>query len=152
MSRFTRRLSERTSRRSAISRIARWTMGLTGVAVVASLPVTRDPKATAQSGSAAPTSPAAAPPDGATPFGEGDDLIPTYDGKDPTKCNYWRWCNMDGTLYSLCRRRHSHLCTRVQARSRVLGGLLHEPGRRQNLPHRLLRLLRGAGLLHHLLR
>jgi methylamine dehydrogenase light chain len=99
MSRFTRRLSERTSRRSAISRFARWTMGITGVAMVASLPVTRDPKASAQSS----TSPSPTAPSGGTEaFGEGDDLLPTYDGKDPTKCDYWRWCNMDGTPCTSC--------------------------------------------------
>lgn len=100
MSRFTRHLSERTSRRSAISRLARWTMGITCVAVVASLPVTRDPKASAQSVSATPSAPASS--GNVTPFGDGDDLILTYDGKDPTKCNYWRWCNMDGTPCTSC--------------------------------------------------
>jgi methylamine dehydrogenase light chain len=74
-------------------------MGITGVAMVASLPVTRDPKASAQSS----TSPSPTAPSGGTEaFGEGDDLLPTYDGKDPTKCDYWRWCNMDGTPCTSC--------------------------------------------------
>lgn len=101
MSRFTRKLSERTSRRSALSRIAAWTMGITGVAVVSALPVSRSPKSVAQEGTA-PSSPPAEPSGDATPFGEGDDLIPTYDGKDPTECNYWRWCNMDGRPCPSC--------------------------------------------------
>ncbi len=27
---------------------------------------------------------------------------PTYDGKDPAECEYWRWCNMDGTSCAAC--------------------------------------------------
>ena len=40
-SRSGRRLSERISRRSMISKIGRWTLGASGVAVVSSLPVSR---------------------------------------------------------------------------------------------------------------
>ncbi|MET0318631.1 MAG: amine dehydrogenase, partial [Rhodococcus fascians] len=40
-SRSGRKLSERVSRRSMISRIGRWTLGASGVAIVSSLPVSR---------------------------------------------------------------------------------------------------------------
>jgi methylamine dehydrogenase light chain len=75
--------------------MAKWTMGVSGIAVVGALPVTRDPQAMAQ---AAPAAGGAR----VTPFGAGDDLLPTYDGKDPTACNYWRWCNMDGYPCPAC--------------------------------------------------
>ena len=93
--RVSGRLSERTSRRSVLSQMAKWTMGVSGIAVVGALPVTRDPQAMAQ---AAPAAGGAR----VTPFGAGDDLLPTYDGKDPTACNYWRWCNMDGYPCPAC--------------------------------------------------
>lgn len=97
-SRFARYLSEKTSRRSAMSRIAGWTMGLTGVAMLGSLPFSRNQASAAPADTDAPAGGA----DGVEVFGDGDDLIPTYDGKDPTECNYWRWCNMDGRPCPSC--------------------------------------------------
>jgi methylamine dehydrogenase light chain len=76
--RITRKISERTSRRGAIARIGKWTLGATGVSLLASLPVSR-------------AAAAAEPP-----------LSPGYDGKDPSKCEYWRWCNMDGSPCASC--------------------------------------------------
>ncbi len=82
-----RRMSERVSRRSVISKIGRWTMGVSGVALISSLPVTRT--ALAQE----PPAPTPAEP---------EPLVPVYDGKDPAECEYWRWCNMDGTSCAAC--------------------------------------------------
>ncbi len=87
-SRTGRKLSERVSRRSMISRIGKWTMGVSGVALISTLPVTRS--AFAQE----PEVPAPAP--GPEP------RVPVYDGKDPAECEYWRWCNMDGTSCAAC--------------------------------------------------
>lgn len=81
-SRMGRRLSERVSRRSMISRIGRWTLGVSGVAVVGSLPVAR-------AGADSATSPTA--------------MLPDYVGKNPAECDYWRWCNMDGTPCASCQ-------------------------------------------------
>ena len=83
-SRSGRRLSERISRRSMISKIGRWTLGASGVAVVSSLPVAR---AFAQE---TPAAPAAEP------------LVPEFDGSNPAECDYWRWCSMDGTSCAAC--------------------------------------------------
>lgn len=100
ISKVSRRLSERTSRRSVLSKMAKWTMGVSGIAVVGALPVTRELQAMAQAAPTAPPRPGGE--SGVTPFGAGDDLLPTYDGKDPTECNYWRWCNMDGRPCPTC--------------------------------------------------
>lgn len=80
-----RRLSEQVSRRSVISRIGRWTMGASGVALVSSLPVSR----------------ALAAPEPETPAAP-EPLVPVYDGKNPAECEYWRWCSMDGTACAAC--------------------------------------------------
>ncbi|MEV0361670.1 methylamine dehydrogenase light chain [Nocardia fusca] len=76
-----RRLSERTSRRSMLSRIGRWTVGASGVAVIGALPVSR-----------AQAAPEPAP----------EPQVPEYDGSNPAECDYWRWCNMDGTSCAAC--------------------------------------------------
>ncbi len=61
VSRTGRKLSERTSRRSMLSRIGRWTMGVSGVALISSLPpVTRT--AMAQETPQAPPAPEAPEP------------------------------------------------------------------------------------------
>ncbi|WP_432492622.1 methylamine dehydrogenase light chain [Kineococcus auxinigenes] len=85
-SRVTRRLSERVSRRSALSKLGAWTMGLTGVAMIGALPVTRS----AQAAPGAPAAPGTEP------------LLPVYEGSNPAECEYWRWCNMDGRPCSSC--------------------------------------------------
>ncbi|QNG21165.1 amine dehydrogenase [Rhodococcus triatomae] len=85
-SRATRRMSERVSRRSMISRIGRWTMGVSGVALISSLPVTRS--------AFAQETPA--------PEGGGEPQLLDFDGHDPAECEYWRWCNMDGTSCAAC--------------------------------------------------
>lgn len=83
VSRSGRRLSERTSRRSMIAKIGRWTMGASGVAVIASLPVTR--AAAAPGGESGP-----------------QPQVPEYKGSNPAECDYWRWCSMDGTSCAAC--------------------------------------------------
>ncbi|MGC5247918.1 methylamine dehydrogenase light chain [Gordonia sp. DT219] len=82
-SRAGRKLSERVSRRSMISKIGRWTLGASGVAVIGSLPVSR---------AAADPQPASGP----------EPLVPEYNGSNPAECEYWRWCNMDGTPCAAC--------------------------------------------------
>ena len=56
-SRTGRKLSERVSRRSMISRIGKWTMGVSGVALISTLPVTRSAFAQEPDGSCAGTWP-----------------------------------------------------------------------------------------------
>ena len=72
-----------------LSKIGRWTMGVSGVALISSLPVTRS--AMAQE----------LPPEPAPPEVPDPQFI-TFDGKDPAECEYWRWCNMDGTSCAAC--------------------------------------------------
>lgn len=77
-SRAARKLSERTSRRGMLARMGAWMIGAAGVTTVAALPVSR---------ALADTS---------------DKIVPDYAGKDPSKCEYWRWCNMDGSPCADC--------------------------------------------------
>lgn len=87
MSRTGRRMSERTSRRSVISKIGRWSLGMSGVAVIGALPVTR----------------AVASPGGGG-AGPNEPQVLTYDKTDDAAtCEYWRWCNMDGTPCTSCQ-------------------------------------------------
>jgi methylamine dehydrogenase light chain len=82
MSRLGRLMSERISRRSMLSRLGRWGIGAAGVAIIGSLPVSR-------LASAAETTNA--------------DLFPAFDETDDSSsCEYWRWCNMDGTPCTSC--------------------------------------------------
>ena len=79
VSRIGRLMSERISRRSLLSRIGRWGIGAAGVAIIGSLPVTRSALASEADGAA-------------------DGLFPAFDETDDSSsCEYWRWCNMDGT-------------------------------------------------------
>lgn len=80
-SRITRRLSERSSRRSTLARVGRWAVAITGAAVVPALPLSRS---SAQEGE-----------------GEGEPEL-DFTGTDPTDCNYWRYCNIDGNLCATC--------------------------------------------------
>lgn len=92
VSQVGRRMSERTSRRSLISKLGRWTLGVSGVAVISSLPVTRAAEALADDSAAS-----------ALPSPKKDPYVLTYDNtKDASKCEYWRWCNMDGTPCTSC--------------------------------------------------
>jgi len=84
VSRLGRLMSERISRRSLLSRIGRWGIGAAGVAIVGSLPVTRSALASENNGAA-------------------DGLFPAFDEtEDSSSCQYWRWCNMDGTPCTSC--------------------------------------------------
>lgn len=84
--RMSRRISERVSRRSALSSLSRWAMGVSGVAVVSSLPVSRAAAAPAHGTADQSTVPV--------------DPVPT--GKNPAECDYWRLCNMDGMTCADC--------------------------------------------------
>jgi methylamine dehydrogenase light chain len=82
--RVARRLSERVSRRSVLARLGQATIGISGVALVSALPVSRgvaavNPKAVQSRQAAAVAA-----------------------GTDPTKCDYWRLCNMDGQVCADC--------------------------------------------------
>ena len=84
VSRLGRLLSERMSRRSLLGRIGRWSIGAAGVAIIGSLPVTRAALASET-------------PDA------GGELFPPFDETDDSSsCEYWRWCNMDGTPCTSC--------------------------------------------------
>ncbi|WP_395245168.1 methylamine dehydrogenase light chain [Agromyces sp. MMS24-K17] len=85
--RLGRRLSEQTSRRSVLGLIGRWSMGAVGVAVIGSLPVTRAAFADEPAPGAA---------------GEAEPLFPFEQTGDSSTCEYWRWCNMDGTPCTSC--------------------------------------------------
>ncbi|MEU6259548.1 methylamine dehydrogenase light chain [Streptomyces sp. NPDC047043] len=85
--RMSRRISERVSRRSALSSLGRWAVGVTGVTVVSSLPVSR---AAADARTSEPGQAGNVPVD----------PVPT--GKDPSSCDYWRLCNMDGMTCADC--------------------------------------------------
>jgi methylamine dehydrogenase light chain len=84
VSRLGRLMSERISRRSLLSRIGRWGIGAAGVAIIGNLPVARGALASENSGA-------------------GDELFPAFDETDDSSsCQYWRWCNMDGTPCTSC--------------------------------------------------
>jgi methylamine dehydrogenase light chain len=84
VSRLGRLMSERISRRSLLSRLGRWSIGAAGVAVIGSLPVTRTAVASATGNADA-------------------ELFPAFDETDDSSsCQYWRWCNMDGTPCTSC--------------------------------------------------
>ncbi|MBO3664747.1 methylamine dehydrogenase light chain [Microbacterium stercoris] len=88
--RVGRRMSETTSRRSMLGALGRWGIGAAGVALIASLPVTRADLAAA----AIPSH---------RPAAGGDELFPAFDETgDTSTCEYWRWCNMDGTPCTSC--------------------------------------------------
>ena len=75
MEALTRGLARRTSRRSALARLGTWLVGAAGLPL---LPVARG---------------YAALPDDATIAG---------DAGDPTSCDYWRNCAIDGFLCACC--------------------------------------------------
>ena len=75
--RLARRLASRTSRRSLLARLGGW---LVATPALPLLPVQR----------------AAAATDARTEFAR------KAQTKDPTKCDYWRYCAMDGNLCSCC--------------------------------------------------
>ena len=104
VSRLGRLMSERTSRRSMLGMLGRWGMGAAGVAIIGSLPVTR-----AAIASDAPKEMIAGA--GRTAAAAGDpSLFPAFDETgDSSTCEYWRWCNMDGTPSAVRRRRCHHL-------------------------------------------
>lgn len=97
VSRLGRLMSERTSRRSMLGMLGRWGMGAAGVAIIGSLPVTRAAIASDLPKSMAPgTGRAAAAADDSS-------LFPAFDETgDSSTCEYWRWCNMDGTPCTSC--------------------------------------------------
>jgi methylamine dehydrogenase light chain len=74
---FTRSLARRTSRRSALARLGAWLVGAAGLPL---LPVARS------------VALAAAPDDGKI----------SGEAGDPTSCNYWRHCAIDGFLCACC--------------------------------------------------
>lgn len=87
VSRLGRRMSETTSRRSLLSLLGRWAIGTAGVAVIGSLPVTRALAAGGETNTAS----------------NGTELFPAFDKTgDSSTCDYWRWCNMDGTPCTSC--------------------------------------------------
>lgn len=87
ISRMGRRMSENTSRRSMLSIIGRVGIGVAGVAVISALPVSRAVAETAA----------------ATPDPTPTELFPAFDKTgDTSTCDYWRWCNMDGTPCTSC--------------------------------------------------
>ncbi|WP_406246300.1 methylamine dehydrogenase light chain [Microbacterium sp. M] len=96
ISRLGRHLSETTSRRSMLGTLGRVGIGAAGVAVIGALPVSRALGATnAEPASAGPAGHPAALPD--------DELFPAFDQTgDSSTCEYWRWCNMDGTPCTSC--------------------------------------------------
>lgn len=88
-SRLGRSMSEKTSRRSMLSQLGRWGIGVAGVAAISSLPVSR----AAFGAEAAPAARTA----------EDSPLYPTFDETgDSSTCEYWRWCNMDGVPCTSC--------------------------------------------------
>jgi methylamine dehydrogenase light chain len=84
VSRLGRHMSETVSRRSMLGRLGRWGIGAAGVAIIGSLPVTRQAIA-------------------AEATANTDELFPAFDETgDSSTCEYWRWCNMDGTPCTSC--------------------------------------------------
>jgi methylamine dehydrogenase light chain len=95
-SQLARRMSEVTSRRSVLGLLGRWSIGAAGVAIIGTLPVTRNAAQAGQLAGGSPSGPLRA---GA----EGEPLTLPYDETgDPASCEYWRWCNMDGTPCTSC--------------------------------------------------
>jgi methylamine dehydrogenase light chain len=78
----TRNIAQRASRRSFLSKL--------GVAIVGASSLPLLPIARAASGSAAPS--------GIAPQSTGN----PQDPGDPTQCDYWRYCAIDGFLCSCC--------------------------------------------------
>ena len=77
---FLKGLSERATRRSLLARAGQWLIGLTGVTVLSSLPVNRAFGQNAK-------------------IGKDGSITQAH---DPTECNYWRYCNLSGTLCAGC--------------------------------------------------
>jgi methylamine dehydrogenase light chain len=105
-SRASRRLSERVSRRGMLARLGRWAVGVSGVVAVNALPVSRSAFGTTATPAAAPLGPqAVAAPSGVGRPAQADDdtpLVSPFEGTDPTECDYWRYCNVDGTPCATC--------------------------------------------------
>ena len=62
---------------------------------------------------------------------------------DPTSCDYWRHCAIDGFLCSCCGGSATHCPPGTEVVARHLDRHLPQPGRRQGLPDLLQRLLRA---------
>ncbi len=122
-----------------LGRIGRWTMGVSGVALISSLPVTRS--AMAQD----------LPPEPPAPEAPDPQFI-SFDGKDPAECEYWRWCNMDGTSCAACNGGGVTTCAPGSKPGASSGSLLHQPRHRKDLSDRLLRLLWCTVVLQCVLR
>ncbi|CEF41460.1 methylamine dehydrogenase (amicyanin) small subunit [Acetobacter tropicalis] len=84
--RLTRHVASRSSRRSLLGRAGAW---VTFGALVPTLPVERASAAT-------PAKPQPAKFKAPTPFAANAQT------KDPTACNYWRYCAIDGFLCASC--------------------------------------------------
>jgi methylamine dehydrogenase light chain len=98
----SRSLARHTSRRSVLATLGQI---LTGAALVPLLPVDRSSRAhAAESGAAPGASPTPAPPK--TPSHGADKGNTTAAKKaatdDPTSCDYWKYCAVDGFLCSCC--------------------------------------------------
>lgn len=78
----SRQLARRTSRRSFLNRLGLVTLGLSAAPLL--------PMARAAAPVSTPGAPIAGEPDPSTPEG------------NPTDCNYWRFCSLDGFMASCC--------------------------------------------------
>ena len=78
----SRRLAQRSSRRSFLATLGAWTVGAAGIPL---LPVAR----AAAPGASGPSEPAQTTGN-------------PQDPGDPTECDYWRYCAIDGFLCSCC--------------------------------------------------
>ena len=120
--RASRRVAQRTSRRSFLGRLG---LALAGGAAMPLLPVDRT---------------------GRLKQAHAQEFAKTAQTTDPTACNYWRYCSSDGYLLLLLRRHLQSVPARLLRLADELDRQLHQPRRQPSLPDRLPGLLR-QGLL-----
>ncbi|MGA0840286.1 MAG: methylamine dehydrogenase light chain [Pseudomonadales bacterium] len=100
VTRITRQIAARTSRRSFLSRAG---MGLAGIVAAPLLPVSRA-------------------------YGASTPLSVATDPGDPTQCDYWRYCAIDGFLCSCCGGTVSSCPPGTEASPVTWIGTCHNPG------------------------